>query len=300
LLTDSSLVRTDPWILSAEIATAAAIGKTSRNTRVARNLLNNQNHSPFHLSELASALGTLEAQSGNLKSSRPLIDFSMQQPAENAIAQAAWLYRNVGVLGVEKDMTCSSEANAWYAWRKQKWSSAHNEAKRWQIDQPFSSRPVALAAHLACVLLEDDKQGAELASYGLMSNPRDFTLMNVLALALARQGNITQASHVYSQVDETMLTEKDRVVWLATKGLIAFRQGNVEIGRRLYERAIALGNRLHDIREPIARIYHAFEEIRAGTEASETIRKEALDSAQSLTDPSHLVLVNRLRNFKSK
>ncbi len=112
LLADAGNVRADPWLLSAEIATAAAIGKTSRNIRTARKLLEAERQPPFHLSELASALGTLESCSGNQRAARPLIAYSLRDPAENSIAQAAWLHRNLGGVGLESGTTPSAEANA--------------------------------------------------------------------------------------------------------------------------------------------------------------------------------------------
>jgi len=71
------------------------------------------------------------------------------------IAQAAWLHRTFGGIGVEADSTRSSEANAWFAWRAGNWEPALVYAKQWLADQPFSSRPAMLGSHLVSVVMED-------------------------------------------------------------------------------------------------------------------------------------------------
>ena len=76
----------DPWLLAAEIATASARGKTSRLVKTGRNLLESPRHSPFDLSELASALGTLEIMEGNRRAAHRLITVSLGKPTENSIA----------------------------------------------------------------------------------------------------------------------------------------------------------------------------------------------------------------------
>ena len=298
LLADAAIVRADPWVLSAEIATAAAIGKTSRNIKIARKILERQRHPPFHLSELASAIGTLESQSGNMKTARPLVAYSLRDPAENSIAQAAWLHRNFGRIGIEQDSTPSSEANAWFAWRAARWESALVNAKRWLSEQPFSSRPAMLGSHIASVMVEDYAEAAALARQGLLSNPDDFALRNSLAFSLAQQDEVLEAAKAFKHVEEGRLTEQQRIVWMATRGLIAFRSGDLTAGRHLYREAFSLGARIHDVREIIARIYYAREELRVGAADAEHIRKGTLEAATSLTEPSYLVMVDRLKYYQ--
>jgi Flp pilus assembly protein TadD len=298
LLSSAGTVRFDPWVLSAEIATAAAVGRTSRNIKVARKMLEAKHFSPFHLSELASALGTLESHHGNLKTAKPLVVFSLKEPAENSIAQAAWLHRTYQVIGSETPLTSSSEANAWYSWQATNWKPALSYAKQWLLEQPFSSRPAMLGAHVASVLMQDNAEGAAIASQGLLSNPDDFSLQNLLAFSFARQGDVTEAAKVFRRVDESHLTLQQRVVWMATWGLIAFRDNNPNVGRRLYMEAINLGKRLQDVREPLARVYYAFEEIRIGAQNAEAIRNEALEGASVFTEPSLRFVVERLKTAK--
>ena len=57
----------DPWLISAEIATSALLEQRSPRIRAARGLLERNHLSPFQLSEVAAALGTLEFCEGNSK-----------------------------------------------------------------------------------------------------------------------------------------------------------------------------------------------------------------------------------------
>lgn len=295
VLRDAPNLKADPWVLSAEIATAAAIGRTSRNIKVAQRMLELGRCTMFHLSELASALGTLESINGKMKSARELISKSLEDPAENAVAQAAWLHRTNDKIGRERDSSQSHEANAWFQWRDAKWRPALTHALKWYSDQPFSSRPAMLASHLASVLLEDYGTGIILAKQGLLSNPDDFTLQNMLAFSYARSGKVEDAAKVYRHVDYARLDVKQRIVWLATWGLIAFRDNNPSVGRQLYSKAIELGKQVGDIRESLARVYYALEEMRIGAADARQIQKEALDGAVVLTDPSLTVVVQRLK-----
>jgi tetratricopeptide (TPR) repeat protein len=296
LLENAACVRADPWVLASEIATAAAAGRTSNNVKTARRMIEAGRQSPFHLSELASAIGTLESVSGNLRSARPFLDLSLRDPAENAIAQAAWLSRNVTGISLHAAHTPSVEANAWYASQKENWTQALGEARRWLADQPFSSRPAMFGSFIAARALDDYAAAVEFGRQGLLSNPDDFTLRNNLAFALALQGNVMAAARENGRIDPCALTDGQRIAFLATSGLIEFRSGRAAQGRSLYRSAIDLGRRLQDKKEAIARIYYAMEEVRVRSADAETICREAIEHARALREPADVALVEKLKN----
>jgi hypothetical protein len=199
VLLTSPLLKADPWITAGEIALSAIRNRSSSLIKVARRMVDSQNFSPFHLSELAGALATLEARDGSLKNARRLCDFSMIQPAENAIAQAAWLSRNVGGFGSQKPKQTemqSNEANAWTLFMKGSWQESLEQAKQWHSDQPFSSRPASLSAYIASTALDDFADAESTLRAGLVSNPDDIALRNNFAFVLARQGKVDQAQGV--------------------------------------------------------------------------------------------------------
>jgi tetratricopeptide (TPR) repeat protein len=298
LLSRSQLIHSDPWILSAEIATAAAIHKTSKNLKAARRMLDSSHYSPFHFSELASALGTLEAFAGNIKGSRKSIVNSLRQPSENSVAQAAWLDRTVGVVSVgEAKLSLSAEAKAWFAWRSADWKSTVDEAYKWQLDQPFSSRPAVLGSHVAETLLENYDLAVEFAENDLRSNPNDIALRNNLAFALAQKGETEKSQEILKAISFQNIDAADRVVLIATQGLIAYRSGQLDFARLLYLDAIHASKAFKDWRAPVAQIHYAFEELRIGSPQAEDLRRSALEASDKLIEPWCRSLATRLKNY---
>jgi tetratricopeptide (TPR) repeat protein len=299
LLTNAAGTKFDPWLLAAEIAIADASRKTSKFIKTGRRLLALEKHSPFHLSELASALGTIESVAGNLKRGKTLLHLSLQQPAENATAQAAWVSRRIDVgLVAGTKSTNSFEANAWLAWKASQWDSALLEAKRWQADQPFSSRPAMFGSHLASSVIENYELAIAFAKQGFLSNPDDFSLNNNLAFSLAMHGDLAESLKVLRRINTSQLGESERIVFEATMGLVAFRSYDVDKGRALYKSAVSRAKRLGDKREHTARIYWAFEELRRNSDDAEVIRQQAINESTVLTDPTEIVLIERLKQYK--
>lgn len=281
-------LRSDPWILSAEIALAAIQQRSSRFIRTARRMIDSKNHSSFHLSELTSALATVEAQSGGLKKARSLCEKSLIEPAENSVAQAAWLSRNAGLrlpVVMQKNVR-SSEADAWGALEANDWQRALVEAKNWQSQQPFSSRPAILAGNIASTILEDFSEAVAILRQAAASNRGDVTVANNLAFSLARQGNEEQAGKVLGRIDPVSCTERQRVCVMATAGLICFRGGDPDQGRRLYKHAVESADRLgiHDL-SSIAKVYLAVEESTIGSSEAESARRKALAALKSMDEP---------------
>ena len=56
--------RHDPWLLAAEIAVGSIANKPPKRVKIARQMLSRRQYSPAHLTELASAVATLELDSG--------------------------------------------------------------------------------------------------------------------------------------------------------------------------------------------------------------------------------------------
>jgi hypothetical protein len=152
LLSRSGIVRTDPWILAAEIATADAIRKSSSFAKLGKKFLDAGRFNDQHLSELASAVGTLEFKSGNDKRARKMIDVSLREPSENAIAQAVWISRTISSRVEVPQSGSSAEATAWTAYGDGHWERALEESDKWQEDQPFSSRPAAHGSFIAATV----------------------------------------------------------------------------------------------------------------------------------------------------
>lgn len=297
LLSGSDLAEVDPWVMSAEIAIADAIGRTSRRVRAGRHMLDRGEFSDLHASELASAIGTLDSKAGAARRGLRLIRQSLRSPSENAVAQAAWLRRNVvGEAALAPSLESASfEAEAWLARSRGDWQSAVAAAAAWQSDQMFSSRPAVMGSFVASRALERYEDAVQFAKLGLISNPDDCTLLNNLAFAYANLNRTDEARAALADVALEALSPLDAAVCTATSGLIAYRSGDVAEGRRLYESAAQEFRRRRDFREVVALVYQAIEEVRHGTPEAEQRRRDALVAADKITDAEILALVERLK-----
>lgn len=292
----------DPWLMAAEIAIANAANRTPLTLKQAIRHLADEKSPPFHCSELAAAVATMDAYSGNAKRARKFIRISLTEPSENAVAQAAWLARNGFGLAVGDTGSYGSfEANAYCAVEAGKFNVALQHAKRWQHDQPFSSRPAILGSYIASRALEEHQTSIAMLRRALVCNPDDFMLHNNLAFAYAQRGACGEATKALAAIDRRSATLEQRVVLTATTGLIAYRAGDSLLGKSLYRQAIADASqsRHRDILQVSATAYLALEELRCGSCEAETFRQEALTLAQhTQLDTATDVLLVRLRSAK--
>ena len=170
----SDLTPYDPWLLSAEIAIGDTVGKTSRFIKRARRMLSDRSFPSRHLSELASAIATLEQESGKIKRSRRLFNQSLENPTENSIAQAEWAStRDPGIRfeRVHLEVKNTFEARSQVFYKDSDWSRATDECHAWQSDQPFSSRPGVFGSYVSAVVLEKYSDSKSFTDRGLVANP---------------------------------------------------------------------------------------------------------------------------------
>lgn len=298
----SPAVSHDPWVLASELAAAAAANRTSRFTGTAKRMLSAGDFSPHELSELASALGSLELESGHTRPARRLFQASLNDASENAIAQAAWVVRR-GKVTLDATRTHPSvpshEALAWQRYYLSDWRQAEAEGEEWHDDQPFSSRPAIFRTYLLATVMGKYGASLQVAKQGLMANPENFTLLNNAAFAAARSRRTDEAARIFRRIRPCVLGTRDTIVWLATNGLLEFRGGNANRGRDLYREAIEKARILGSNRLlALARLNFAFEAYEAGCPDAEQVRLEALQATQELQDPDIVPLRQRLQSLR--
>ena len=294
--------RYDPWLLAAEVAVGSINEKTPRFVKAARRMLSGGQFSPVHISELASAVATLELGSGNVRKSKKLFGQSLEQPTENSIAQAAWASRQNNAIQFEDEQLklCNAfEAETWIHFQKGQWHQAVEQCRLWQYDQPFSSRPGVHGSYMSAIALEDYATSAWFARQGLRANPSDFMLMNNLAFALINRGgrgDIEEAGQVLSRAGYLQLSNQNRLVLHATQGFLAFRSGDVVSGRKLYSDARLEARNMRDDRLlALASVFHAMEEVSQKTSSSDSVSSEAFQALRRVPkDPVLKVLEGKL------
>ena len=284
ILTKSSLVAEDPWVLAAEIATSLSVGRASKHVQRAKHMLSSSSFTRHSVSELFSAVGTLDMTAGNPRFAKRSFKSALDDPTENAVAQAVWADRQIGGISVSPEQLAlpqSFEAQMWHHVAEHDWTSAYYSSVKWLDDQPFSSRPAIRASYLSVVALGDFKACIETASRGIQANPTDTILLNNLVVGLSLSGEIQEAQANLERLISLLGDGESDVTALATTGLVRFRQGLAAEGRALYLKAVKHLESMGSHRQCLlARLFWAREERRADPQGSTAFVNQVLDDAR--------------------
>jgi tetratricopeptide (TPR) repeat protein len=242
LLCRATRTREDPWLLAPEIAIAELAGRPPAFLRAGRRLVESGSWAPAHLTELAAAIGTLELRGGRDRRARSLFGASLTAPNDNVLAQAEWAAEDLGsvrrtLAQIEEEVPLSYEALSMAAISSGERERAVSEAWLWLLDQPFSTEPASFGSYHAGAL-RDFERSLTFARRGLMANPAHPMLRNNAAFALAQLGRLEDAEEELDFVRDSELDTEGRAVINATRGLLAFRRGEVERAKGLYGEAI--------------------------------------------------------------
>lgn len=235
----------DPWLLASEIAINTLMNRTSRHIKTGSELIASSNHSPFSISELSSAIGSLEMINGNKKKCRSYFKTALVKPNDNSLAQAQFLLSKNSDLtfefGDNLSLPNAFEADALSAYITDDFSKSLVAAVDWIDDMPFTRRPIQFAANIAYSFLKEYDIAANILDLGLKANPNNPILLNNKAYACALGGRIVDAERAIAEAKKSQdLSSDARVCITATEGLIEYRKGNIDAGRSLYKIAIDL------------------------------------------------------------
>jgi len=277
----------DPWLLAAEIAVASASGKATLFAKIGANRNEDNNISPFARTELSSALATLEMENGKTRKARQLFRQSLEGPNENSVAQVEWANRQIGGLELDKSALSvprSFEATANLNLIAGEWNPAVAHGMEWLRDQPFSKRPALFTSYVSS-LIEDYETSISILRQSLSANPDDPSLINNLAFALGSVDQLEEADSLLRKMDLTETSQLSSITLPATTGLLFFRWGLPEFGRRMYELAATRAARQGNIKyRTLARLYLAREELLASTPTAEMAVNLALVEASKRED----------------
>lgn len=279
VLKRSPSLTSDPWLLAAEIAVASMRNLTSRHVLRGAKQIADSRFSPFDLSELTSAIATVEMQNAKNRKARSLFRQSLRAPTDNSVAQVEWASRQMLNLQIDvrqDKVPRNFEAPARRLYQTGDFRSAVEFGKNWILDQPFAAVPVSFTGG-AANLLENWELATRVYEFGLRANPENSTLRNNLAYSLASNNLADLAELELNRIERSDLDLEGQIVTTATEGLIRFRQGKISIGRSLYRDAIKLAaandKKLYILR---ALIFLAREEIFAKT----SLARKSLEAAE--------------------
>lgn len=297
LAADVARLFSDPWLMAAEIAITDLSGRPIHHVSRARRLLDGD-FKARHVSELASALATVELKAGRGKLARRLFERALEDPTENTVAQTEWsVDRGVSTLPpVQAKPPLNFEAEARHMLRQGEFEDATVQLRLWQEDQPFAADPALYVSYVAATFAEDYDAAIRACEKGLRANPDNVTLLNNLAFSQASLGRVIEASKTMERLPSTD-APRELLVLTATRGLIAFRQGNLEEGRRLYQESILGWQKDQKDSTSAARaaIHWTREEARAGTDhAVDALAVAARLCEHASDDPGIKILHRRL------
>ena len=243
----SSLLKSDPWIQAAEISMSEIRGRSPQFIKRARESLNNTKLSDFHLSELAAAMGTLEASNGKRRLANKLFKRSLIDPTDNSLSQAFWVAEEEK-LGLSVDasklkMDGSAEARLYWAELQNDWQSAVEASDEWINDESFSLKAAANGSFIATGILSDHDRAVQFCDKGLIANPRNLILVNNMVVALCRAGNLERAEQLLPILRGCTMEEEARPAASATLGLFGFRKGLIDEGRRYFLNALEMSEK---------------------------------------------------------
>lgn len=237
LLRRSRRTSTDSWLMAAEVGVSTYTGVSPAFIRQARLMSSSGRVDPFHLAELNSALGTLELGAGAVKKSRKLFRLSLEEPNENAVAQAEWASRHITELAVKDEhllnIPRTYEARAIVFRDRGAWKDAVEQTWSWLEDEPFSTEPARFGSYIASMGLLNDKEAVRISEAGLNANPNDSVLLNNLAFSLAGLNRLDEAERVLSKISSES-SEDVFAARNATEGMIAYRRSDHLKGKQCY------------------------------------------------------------------
>lgn len=296
-INNSDIVKHDPWVISAEIALATIMGRSSRLIKKGLQMIKSGRYSPLSLTELAASIGTLEFFNDNRKKTKNLLKTALILPNDNSLAQVRWILNKIHLFEINpSDYKAENKYEALVLdnYYKRQWNEALENSVAWFCDLPFSKQPVMFGSHIASDILDKPEVARELLCAGLVSHPNDAQIINNLAYSLALENKLDEAEAYIGKIRNwSNVDSLAKICLMATSGLISFRRGFQDEGRYRYLKAIEATKALKDKQfKWLAELNNAREEILSESGHIDSIM-EAIKKIPGDTEYPH---INKLRN----
>jgi hypothetical protein len=281
LLAKNRATPNDPWLLAAEIALAGVAERDPKFFKPGTRMLDSGSFSPHHLTELAGATGTVELLDGSRKKAKKMFVQSVVSPTGSSLAQAEWATPSLGSEVIDRKAILTAtepfEAEAYHLYREGRFAEAAQACEKWARVEAFSIRPFEFGS-IAAGHADDFATAIALADEGMRRRPSHL-LINSLAYALASSGDPTRAAEELAKIKPQQAEPKMQNLTVANQALVAFRNGQPDVGVALYRAAIDgfMKNGLKHSAS-FAKAYLAREAVLAGIPEAKTLLKEAQDA----------------------
>jgi tetratricopeptide (TPR) repeat protein len=210
-------------------------------------------------------------------------------PNENSLAQAEFFAKedlNINLdLSTYTTLAHKNEADTRKALSLCDYEAAFISSMKWMQDYRFEHRPIEFAFGISCDYLKKYDYAIEIVKAFIRSNPKDPAAVNNLVYALGLSNRIEEAERELLKIDLKQYkagNTKNSICLLATCGLIEYRKGDIETGRKLYNTSIAAAKKCSDKEQgnklaAKARLNMIREEIRAVDDYDEKLLNELDD-----------------------
>lgn len=305
LLTKAVATPHDPWLISAELAAAQAAGRPPKFWRQAQSFLDAKAFSPIHLSELASAVATIDLHDGKVKKAKERFLLSLKDPTENSLAQLKWAESKIRN-GFHLDELISKNKLAYEAAFRSAYMDRDMEralllAQAWVADEPFAPEPVANVTYVASLLDDHETAIRSTEREFRLAGSKQLSIINNRVYALLSSGKAFVDAAAASEIEEWISTISrifrdarpedisEQVHAIANLGLLFYRSGDSELGRKFYDQASEL------TKNPKARqtsgtvlCYHAREAIISKAPWAQAVLEQARSAIANVKQPGPL------------
>lgn len=303
----SIITQHDPWVMATEIALADLRGRGSIFAKKGIQLIDSNSFHPFNITELSSSIGTLELSSSSLKKSKRLFEKSLINPNDNSLAQAEWASQEESrIMNIDPskfNVNNSFEALARDAKENKNWDKAIEFSNNWFLDLPFSKGAILFGSDIATSKLKDNTKAVEIAKLGLVSHPNDHQLLNNIVYSLCLDNKIDEAEKHFERIRISQLDDSDinKVCITATKGLLHFRKGQSELGRKYYLEAMQLAKDLNNpYLSSLAFVNYSREEVLRNEEDLSPLVPKLMEIKKNTTNEDISILVDEVIELKNK
>ena len=274
LVVNNPRTSVDPWLIATELSLAKLIDVSPKFLRKGRELAESNRFEAKNITELTSAIGTFFFYENELRLVRKNIKQSLISPTDNSVAQAHWISKHY----VDIPFTCSDfkvpfgyEARTWRDLSEGNWESARSECLNWLNYEPFSCKPAEVGSYIGISLINNFKFAELCAKVGIKAHSDSPKLLNNLTIALACQDKREEAKKYFNKINIDKIQSR-KYVYIATKGLLHFREKEYKKGRLAFEIAEKLAPD-ESSKNRIA-LFRAREELSANTtNADECVQK---------------------------
>ena len=219
-------------------------------------MLDSKQVAPANSTELASSIATEEYKSGALKKSRSYFEISLQKPNDNSLAQLEWVSLRdhrfpFNPANYKNQVPHPFEANALDSLNNGMWEDALRFAFKWFLDTPYNRLSLLLCIYLLISLFEKYEEAIIFCYGGLRIHHNDSVIINNLIYCyavLGKQNEIKAKSLIkkYKLADFNNLDTANQIAYLATLGLVSFKNNDIDSGRELYNAALEIAKKEKD------------------------------------------------------